>query len=178
MQNSSARLRKKKGVTLEDARYTVKEPALSRMPSHQGRRCRRHGGRGPQPDIKRASRRISGAEDQARISVVSGAFIMLLPDNCIYGEDHMLVFADCAVVPDPTKEELAQIAIATAKTTKDIAGLDPVVAMLSFSTRGSASHEKVDKVREATELAKQMGTTLKIGGELQSTRLSCLLLVS
>lgn len=102
------------------------------------------------------------------ISVVSGAFIMLLPENCPFGDNHMLVFADCAVVPNPTKEELAEIAIATAKTTKDIAGLDPVVAMLSFSTRGSASHEMVDKVREATELAKQKEPSLKIDGEMQS----------
>ncbi|MDE5796380.1 MAG: phosphate acetyltransferase, partial [Muribaculaceae bacterium] len=72
------------------------------------------------------------------------------------------------VVPDPTTEELAQIAIATAKTTRDIAGLDPVVAMLSFSTKGSASHERVDKVRLATELAHQLDPTLKIDGEMQS----------
>ena len=102
------------------------------------------------------------------ISVVSGAFIMLLPEDCKYGDNNMLVFADCAVVPDPTKEELAEIAIATAKTTKDIAGLDPVVAMLSFSTRGSASHERVDKVREATEIAKAKDPSLVIDGEMQS----------
>ena len=102
------------------------------------------------------------------ISVVSGAFIMLLPEGCQYGENGMLIFADCAVVPDPSNEELAQIAVATAKTTRDIAGLDPVVAMLSFSTRGSASHEKVDKVREAMELAREMAPELKIDGEMQS----------
>ncbi|MDE5901828.1 MAG: phosphate acetyltransferase, partial [Muribaculaceae bacterium] len=72
------------------------------------------------------------------------------------------------VVPDPTSEELAQIAVETAKTTKNIAGLDPVVAMLSFSTWGSASHERVDKVRNAVEIAKKMDPSLVIDGELQS----------
>ena len=161
-------LRKKKGVTLENARYTVKNPLyLGCLLIKAGDAdAMVAGALSPTSSVLRAAFQV--LKTKPGISVVSGAFIMLLPDNCIYGEDHMLVFADCAVVPDPTKEELAQIAIATAKTTKDIAGLDPVVAMLSFSTRGSASHEKVDKVREATELAKQMDPTLKIDGELQS----------
>ncbi len=161
-------LRKKKGVTLEDARYTVKNPLyLGCLLIKAGDAdAMVAGALSPTSSVLRAAFQV--LKTKPGISVVSGAFIMLLPDNCIYGEDHMLVFADCAVVPDPTKEELAQIAIATAKTTKDIAGLDPVVAMLSFSTRGSASHEKVDKVREATELVKQMDPTLKIDGELQS----------
>ena len=161
-------LRKKKGVTLEDARYTVKNPLyLGCLLIKAGDAdAMVAGALSPTSSVLRAAFQV--LKTKPGISVVSGAFIMLLPDNCIYGEDHMLVLADCAVVPDPTKEELAQIAIATAKTTKDIAGLDPVVAMLSFSTRGSASHEKVDKVREATELAKQMDPTLKIDGELQS----------
>ena len=102
------------------------------------------------------------------ISVVSGAFIMLLPENVQYGDQHMLVFADCAVVPDPTTEELAQIAIETAKTTKNIAGLEPCVAMLSFSTWGSASHERVDKVRNAVELVHQLDPDLLLDGEMQS----------
>ena len=161
-------LRKKKGVTLEDARYTVKNPLyLGCLLIKAGDAdAMVAGALSPTSSVLHAAFQV--LKTKPGVSVVSGAFIMLLPDNCIYGEDHMLVFADCAVVPDPTKEELAQIAIATAKTTKDIAGLDPVVAMLSFSTRGSASHEKVDKVREATELAKQMDPTLKIDGELQS----------
>lgn len=161
-------LRKKKGVTLEDARYTVKNPLyLGCLLIKAGDAdAMVAGALSPTSSVLRAAFQV--LKTKPGISVVSGAFIMLLPENCPYGEDHMLVFADCAVVPDPTKEELAQIAIATAKTTKDIAGLDPVVAMLSFSTKGSASHEKVDKVREATELAQQMDPTLKIDGELQS----------
>ena len=161
-------LRKKKGVTLEDARYTVKNPLyLGCLLIKAGDAdAMVAGALSPTSSVLRAAFQV--LKTKPGISVVSGAFIMLLPENCPYGEDHMLVFADCAVVPDPTKEELAQIAIATAKTTKDIAGLDPVVAMLSFSTKGSASHEKVDKVREATELAQQMDPSLKIDGELQS----------
>lgn len=161
-------LRKKKGVTLEDARYTVKNPLyLGCLLIKAGDAdAMVAGALSPTSSVLRAAFQV--LKTKPGISVVSGAFIMLLPENCPYGEDHMLVFADCAVVPDPTKEELAQIAIATAKTTKDIAGLEPVVAMLSFSTKGSASHEKVDKVREATELAQAMDPSLKIDGELQS----------
>lgn len=101
------------------------------------------------------------------ISVVSGAFIMIMPDKK-WGENGILVFADCAVHPDPTAEELAQIAIMTAQTTKAIVGVEPRVAMLSFSTKGSASHPMCDKVIEATNLAIQMQPDLKIDGELQA----------
>lgn len=100
------------------------------------------------------------------ISVVSGAFIMILPDKA-FGEDGMLIFADCAVHPDPDDRQLAEIAVATAQTAKDIAKIDPRVAMLSFSTKGSASHEMVDKVVSATAIAKEMDPSLKIDGELQ-----------
>lgn len=101
------------------------------------------------------------------ISVVSGAFLMFL-ENKIFGENGMLVFADCAVHPDPTEKELAEIAVATAKTAKAIAQIEPRVALLSFSTKGSAKHEMVDKVRNATELAKKMAPEFKIDGEFQA----------
>ncbi|MCU4175537.1 phosphate acetyltransferase [Carboxylicivirga sp. N1Y90] len=101
------------------------------------------------------------------ISVVSGAFIMILKDK-EFGENGMMVFADCAVHPNPTAEELAEIAVATGRTTQSIAGIEPKIAMLSFSTKGSAKHEMVDKVTKATELAKQLAPDLKIEGELQS----------
>lgn len=101
------------------------------------------------------------------VSVVSGAFIMILKDKH-YGENGMMVFADCAVHPDPTAAELAQIAVSTGETTKAITGMTPRIAMLSFSTKGSAKHEMVDKVVEATRLAKEMAPDMQIDGELQA----------
>ena len=102
------------------------------------------------------------------IKVVSGAFLMLLPEGLPYGTDGMLVFADCAVVPEPTDEELAQIAVASAKTARDIAGIEPRVAILSFSTKGSAKSDSVDRVIRATELAHQLDPELILDGELQA----------
>lgn len=101
------------------------------------------------------------------ISVVSGAFIMMLKDK-EFGENGLMVFADCAVHPDPSAKELAEIAVATGKTTRAIAGFEPRIAMLSFSTKGSARHEMVEKVTEATTLAKEMNPQLQIDGELQA----------
>jgi phosphate acetyltransferase len=101
------------------------------------------------------------------ISAVSGAFFMVVPDKR-YGEDGVLVFADCAVNPDPTVKELAEIAVSSAKTAQAIAGFEPRVAMLSFSTKGSAQHEKINRVVEATQLAKAMAPGLLIDGELQA----------
>lgn len=100
------------------------------------------------------------------ISIVSGAFIMILKDK-EFGEDGMLVFADCAVNPNPDEQQLAEIALSTAHTTKAIAGFDPRVAMLSFSTKGSAKHELVDKVVNATRIAQKADPSLNIDGELQ-----------
>ncbi len=100
------------------------------------------------------------------ISVVSGAFIMNVPSQ--FGDNGVMVFADCAVHPNPTASELAQIAVATGHTTRAIVGMEPRIAMLSFSTMGSAKHEMVDKVVEATRMAKEMDSTLLIEGELQA----------
>ncbi len=101
------------------------------------------------------------------ITVVSGAFIMILKERN-FGHNGMMVFADCAVHPNPTAAELAEIAVATAHTTRVLARFEPRIAMLSFSTKGSASHEMVDKVVEATRLAREMNPNLKIDGELQA----------
>jgi len=100
------------------------------------------------------------------ISVVSGAFIMILPDKS-FGDNGVIIFADGAVHPDPTEKELAEIAVASAHTAKVLAGMDPKVAILSFSTKGSARHEMVDKVINATQIAQQMAPEFLIDGELQ-----------
>lgn len=161
-------LRKKKGMTIEEAREMVKNPLYlgCLMIKHGDADAMVAGALSPTSHVLRAAFQV--LKTKPGISVVSGAFIMLLPENCPFGQDGMLVFADCAVVPDPTAEELAQIAVATAKTTKYIAGMEPIVAMTSFSTKGSASHERIDKVVKATMLAHQMDPELKIDGELQS----------
>lgn len=101
------------------------------------------------------------------ISVVSSTFIMNVP-NKQYGTDGIILFADCAVNPNPDADQLASIAVSTARTAKMLAGIEPKVAMLSFSTKGSAKHELVDKVVEATQKAKEMAPELAIDGELQA----------
>ncbi len=101
------------------------------------------------------------------ISVVSGAFIMIFKDK-EFGENGLMVFADCAVHPNPTAQELAEIAVATGQTTRAIAGFEPKIAMLSFSTKGSGKHEMVDKVVEATAIAQKLAPDMMIDGELQS----------
>ena len=102
------------------------------------------------------------------ITCVSGAMLMIT-QTPQYGEDGVLVVGDVAVTPAPDANQLAQIAVCTAQTAKSVAGFaDPRVAMLSFSTKGSAKHEVVDKVVEATALAKQLAPELKIDGELQA----------
>ena len=101
------------------------------------------------------------------ISVVSGTFLMFTDDKQ-FGNDGLMLFADCAVHPDPTAAELAQIAVSTGKTARAIAGIEPKIAMLSFSTKGSAKHPMVDKVVEATQLAKEMAPDMQIDGEMQA----------
>jgi len=100
------------------------------------------------------------------VSVVSGLFFMIFKDKNI-GDNGMLVFADCAVMPDPDATQLAEIAVMTARSAKAIAKIEPRVAMLSFSTKGSAQHDLVDKVASATKIAAQMDPDLLIDGEMQ-----------
>ena len=102
------------------------------------------------------------------ISCVSGAMLMI-SDRTEYGDNGIMVFGDIAVTPVPDASQLAQIAVCTARTAKSVAGREePRVAMMSFSTKGSAKHEVVDKVVEATRLAHELDPELKLDGELQA----------
>jgi len=101
------------------------------------------------------------------ISVVSSSFIMEIP-NPKYGDNGVMIFGDCAVIPDPTAEQLAAIAVSSAQTGKQLVGMDPKVALLSFSTKGSAKHDLVTKVQEATALVHENAPDLACDGELQA----------
>lgn len=160
-------LRKKKGLTKEHAFELMKNPLyLSTIMIKSGDADGEvAGAQNATGDVLRPA--FQFVKTKPGISVVSGAFLMFLKDK-EFGDDGLMVFADCAVHPNPTASELAEIAVSTAATTKAIAGIEPRIAMLSFSTKGSAKHEMVDKVIEATKLAKEMAPDLKIDGELQA----------
>jgi phosphate acetyltransferase len=160
-------IRKEKGMTLEAAMKQVEDPLylatlLIKNGDADGEVA---GAANATGNVLRPAFQV--VKTLPGISVVSGAFIMILPDKQ-WGDDGILVFADCAVHPDPTEDELAQIAVSTARTAKAIAGIEPRVAMLSFSTKGSASHPMVDKVVNATRKAKEMAPDILIDGELQA----------
>jgi len=165
--NLLVELRKSKGMTLEQASIQVEDPLFLAclMIKNGDADGEVAGARNTTGNVLRPAFQI--VKTLPGISVVSGAFLMFLK-NKSYGENGLMVFADCAVHPNPTAPELAQIAISTAQTARNIAGFEPRVAMLSFSTKGSAKHEMVDKVVEATRIAQEMEPALQIDGELQA----------
>ena len=160
-------IRKKKGLTREDAAKLVENPLYlaTIMIKNGDADGEVAGAENATGDVLRPA--FQYVKTKPGISVVSGAFLMMFKDKNI-GEDGIIVFADCAVHPNPTDRELAEIAVATGETTRAIAGFEPRIAMLSFSTKGSAKHEMVDKVVNATKMAKEMNPSLKIDGELQA----------
>ncbi|MFN7170506.1 MAG: phosphate acyltransferase, partial [Candidatus Omnitrophota bacterium] len=115
-------------------------------------------------DVARAA--IHCIRKKEKNSTVMGAFIMLVPD-CPYGENGLFVFADCAVVPEPSTEQLAEIARETADFTKNVLGILPRVALLSYSTKGSSKGKPIDKVLNALKIVKEKSPDLLIDGELQ-----------
>lgn len=160
-------IRKKKGLTKEAAAELLNDPLyLAVMMIKNGDADGEVAGAdNATGDVLRPAFQI--VKTKPGISVVSGAFFMIVDDKS-FGEDGIITFADCAVHPNPTAQELAEIAVASGETTKAIAGFEPRIAMLSFSTKGSANHEMVDKVVQATKIAREKAPHLKIDGELQS----------
>ena len=160
-------LRKAKGVDMEKAAKLVKDPLylatlLIKNGDADGEVA---GAMNATGDVLRPAFQI--VKTLPGISVVSGAFIMIMKDKQ-WGDDGIMVFADCAADPNTDENKLAQIAVVTAQTARNIAGIEPRIAMLSFSTKGSAKHELVDRVVNATRIAKEMDPSLVIDGELQA----------
>lgn len=160
-------LRKAKGMTIEKARQQVMDPLyfgclIIKSGDADGQIS---GALSTTGDTLRPALQI--IKCAPGITCVSGAMLMIT-DKPEYGDNGVLVIGDVAVTPMPDANQLAQIAVCTAKTAKSVAGIDPKVAMLSFSTKGSAKHEVVDKVVEATRLAKEMAPDMAIDGELQA----------
>ena len=163
-----AELRKKKGMTIEQARELVKNPLYlgCMIIKTEGADGQISGALSTTGDTLRPALQI--IKCAPGVTCVSGAMLMLTHEHQ-YGDDGIIVMGDVAVTPVPTADQLAQIAVCTAQTARSVAGIqDPRVAMLSFSTKGSASHEVVDKVVEATCLAHEMAPELKLDGELQA----------
>ena len=160
-------LRKKKGMTIEEARKKVTDPLylgclMIKAGDADGQLA---GARNTTGDVLRPALQI--IKTSPGITCVSGA-MLLLTKAPNYGKNGVLVMGDVAVTPVPDAEQLAQLAVCTARTAKAVVGIDPKVAMLSFSTKGSAKHEVVDKVIEATKLARELAPGLSIDGELQA----------
>jgi phosphate acetyltransferase len=159
-------IRKNKGMTIEKAEKTVLDPLyygtmMVKLGDGDGMVS---GAIHTTGDLLRPGLQI--IKTAPGVSSVSSFFIIMVPD-CEYGDNGLFLFADCGVNIDPDSEQLASIAIATAETAKQLCNMDPKVAMLSFSTKGSAKHASVDNVVEAVKIANERRPDLAIDGELQ-----------
>ena len=160
-------IRKAKGVTREDAAALVRDPMYFgiMMVKTGGADGLVSGAVHTTGDMLRPALQI--IKTKPGIKVVSSSFLMELPNTAI-GHNGLLVYSDCVVMPCPTAEELAQIAVSAADTARVLCGIEePRVALLSFSTKGSAKHELVTKVQQAVSLAHEMAPDLLLDGELQ-----------
>ena len=160
-------MRQRKGAIRQEAREALLDPLyFGAMMVRKGKADGSvAGARNTTGDVVRAAIRVIGLAP--RITSVSGCFIMIVPDFLDTGREKAFVFADSAVLPSPDEKQLASVAVASAKTMKKVVGEEPIVAMLSFSTKGSARHSSVNKILAAMEMAKELAPDLKIDGELQ-----------
>jgi phosphate acetyltransferase len=159
-------IRKSKGLTIEEALLSLNDPLvfgpmMIKAGDADGEIA---GAINSTGDVLRPA--LQYVKTMPGVSVVSGVFFMLF-NNKEIGENGILVFADCAVMPDPDERQLAEIAVTTAKTARAIANIEPRIAMLSFSTKGSAKHPLVTKMTNATQIAREMAPELLIDGEMQ-----------
>ena len=160
-------IRKAKGLTIEDAYRLINDPLYYGVlmvkagdaDGMVGGSVRSTG------DVLRPALQI--IKTAPGIKTVSSCFIICLPEGSPYGQDGVMVFGDCAVNPMPDAAQLADIAIASAESARVLCGIDPKVAMLSFSTKGSAKHDVVTKVQQATAMVKEAAPDLCVDGELQ-----------
>ena len=155
-----------KGVTFEEARELMENPLwygamMTRYGYADGFVA---GAKFTTSSVVRTA--INCLEVDKEVRIVSSCFIMAVPD-CSYGERGVFVYADCGVIPYPTSEQLANIAVSSAQFTKDVLEITPRVALLSFSTKGSAEGRWVDKIKEAVEIANSKNSGFLIDGELQ-----------
>jgi len=160
-------LRRAKGVTLEEAEQTVKDPLyfgnlLVKLGKADGSVA---GATNTTAHTVAAALRCVGVRQGFK--TVSSFFLMVVPDRN-FGCEGAMIYADCGVVIDPNAEELAEIAVASADSCRALLGVEPKVAMLSFSTKGSAKHQIIDKILEATKTARARFPELEIDGELQA----------
>lgn len=160
-------LRKDKGVSIDEAYQLLEDPLYfgALMVYHDDADGLVAGSINSTGDVFRPA--LQTIKTAPGINIISSSFIMVVPD-CSYGDNGIIVFADCALNPKPDVEQLADIAIASAETGKALVGMEPRVAMLSFSTKGSAKHKLVEKVMEATRIVKEKKPNLLIDGELQA----------
>lgn len=164
--NEFTELRKNKGMTVEKAAEILKDPLyfgvmMVKMGDADGMTA---GAVNSTSDVLRPALQI--IKTAPGIPVVSSCFIIEMPDTR-FGANGVFVYGDCGVNPDPDAEQLGAIAVSTAQTMKQVVGYEPVVALLSFSTKGSAEHPRIDKVREAVRIAQKMAPHFLIDGELQ-----------
>jgi len=165
-------LRKDKGMTIDDAKSLTKNPLyfgclMLKSNDADGMVA---GAVNTTGDVLRPALQI--VKTAPGIKTCSSCFVMVMPDNSPgkkYGQDGILIFADCAVIPNPTAEQLADIAVSSAKTAKDLAGIiEPKVAMLSFSSNGSAKDPLVDKVKDAVNMLTERKVDFLFDGEMQA----------